>query len=193
MIAADFATCMAYAEAACGKQLSKEQMAVYHDLLGDLPREQLMAGVKRAALEHRYATVPPAGMIRELAIQPAPADGLTEAKAWELGWAAVGRMDPDVPGSVERALAKLPAAVAETIKAMGIPALCYGKEPVSVVRAQFTKFYGQISQAKQRHALLPPALRDQIARIGREEPVKSALRISEEPRAIAGKIGRGAG
>lgn len=181
MTPTEFAPVMAYAEAACGKTLSKEQAAVYFDLLGDLPRDALMAGVKRAALEHRYATVPPAGMIRELAMQSAvgTTSDLPAAKAWELAWRAIGRMDLEVPGSVDRAMSGLPSIVVDAIRAFGIPSLVYGREPVTVVRAQFTKIFEQLSAVERRHALLPGTLREQIQRIGNHEEASRPLRIAQ--------------
>ena len=57
----------------------------------------------------------------------------------------------------------MPPLVVEAMRAFGIPALCYGKEPVTVVRAQFAKIFEQLAARERRLRLMPPAMRSEIA------------------------------
>src|SRR5947208_631618 len=77
-----------------------------------------------------------------------------------------GRIDPEIEGSTQRALASVPPLVAEAMRAFGIPALCCGKEKTTVVRAQFVAIYDQLAGREKRRALMPPALLRAIEGIG---------------------------
>ncbi len=103
------------------------------------------------------------------------------AEGWGIAWKAAGKIDPEVEGSIERALKGLPDVVVEAMQTFGIPALCFGKEPVGVVRGQFFKIFEQV-QARRRHLkLLPPSLRKEIALIKIVPP--------QEVRSLTNKIG----
>jgi hypothetical protein len=161
----EFSACMAYLAAAIQKPLPKESVAVYFDLLGDLQLAVLQTACKRVALEHRWATFPSVAEIREAAAetQRGQVKEIAPAEAWEMAWRAVGQIDPEVAGSADRALSRVPLIVAAAVVAMGIPALCYGKEPVGVIRGQFMKTFEQIAARDKRQALLPSTVKEAIA------------------------------
>ena len=165
MTRSEFGIIIAYLEAGCGKSLPVASVAVYFDCLGDLSAEVLRLAARRVLLEHRYATFPSIAELREAAALTAEGrvTELSGPEAWELAWRAIGRIDPEVDGSIDRATAGLPASVVEAIRAMGIPALCYGDEPVGVIRGQFLKSFEAISRRAKREGLLPPATRRAIA------------------------------
>lgn len=165
MTLSEFLPIMAYLSAAIGKPLSKESSEVYFDLLGDLPVDILKTSVKRVALEHKWASFPSVAELREAAAltQRQVVTDISPAEAWQRAWAVARLIDLDIPGSAERHLAKLPPLVLAAVQAFGLPALCYGKEPVGVVRGQFLKIYEQLLAGAQREALLPKSVRKSIA------------------------------
>lgn len=177
MTLAEFLPWMAYISTAIQKPLSEEAATVYFDLLGDLPVEVLKAAAKRVCLEHKWSSFPNPAEIREAAAKVArgPAGELSPAEAWAKAWHEINsRIDPELEYTIERARKSLPPLVWEAIRAMGIPALCYGNEPVSVFRAQFTKIYEQLQARDHRDALLPPDARQAIP----EKPVPRNLPAS---------------
>jgi hypothetical protein len=137
----DFLQIMGYLGAAIGRDLPEKSMDVYFDLLGDLPAEVMFTAARRVILEHKWTTFPRIAEIREAALQTlrGKVTEISPAEAWQLGWRAASRIDPEIDGSLERACQSLPPLVFEAMKAFGINALCYGKEPVSIVRGQFMK------------------------------------------------------
>jgi hypothetical protein len=160
----DFLPIMAYIEKATERPLDKERAKIYFDLLGDLPAPVLQAAAQRVVLEHPWATFPSIAELRAAAadVQRGQVAVLSGAEAWELAWKAAGRIDLDIPGSLEAATKDLPALVIETMRAFSVPALICGKEPVGVVRGQFIKMYDQLAARDQRRALLPARLQQQI-------------------------------
>lgn len=187
----EFGAIMAYISTAIGKPLGETEeeadrrLEVYFDLLGDLEYQQFKMAAKKVCLEHKWATFPSAAELREAAaiVARGRVVDMPPAEAWELAWKAVARIDLEIDGSVDRACADLPPAVFQAMKAFGLPSLCYGKEPVSIVRAQFLKVYEQLLQRDQKAALLPPALKKQI-----ED--QSTPPIAGSVASLAGKIGR---
>lgn len=65
----EFGKCIAVLISGMGKSMSREQIAVYHQMLKDLPLEALQLAVKRALCEHEYATIPSIAAIRRLATE----------------------------------------------------------------------------------------------------------------------------
>lgn len=187
----EFVKVMAYIEAATGKSVSSDTAEVYFDLLGDLPVGVFQLAAKRVVLEHRWATFPSVAELREAASETAQGavKPLSAGEAWSIAWKAAGRIDPEISGSAERGLAGLPELVVEAVRAFGIPALCCGREPVGVVRAQFVKIFEQLAAREKRIALMPPAIRQAVAAIGAGENV-AAPRLGAIGRAVA-TIGHG--
>lgn len=202
MTKAEFATVVAYLEAACSKPIYVPQagetaemirtqtdyrIRVYYDLLGDLTLDALQAGAKRVVLEHPWATFPSVAELRAAAVQAAKGavTELTAGQAWELAWKAVGRIDMEIPHTIEPALAGLPKSVRRAMDAYGLTSLVYGKEPLTVVRAQFERFFNDLAEADARRALLPASLVQQIEQQGKPAlsgPLAEAIeRIGKEP------------
>jgi hypothetical protein len=160
----EFAKIMAYIEVALGKPFTKEMAEVYFDLLGDLPYEVMQTAAKRVILEHRWANFPTVAELREaaaLTMQGRVSD-LSPAEAGAQAWKATGKMDPEQEGSVDRILQGVSPLVREAMVAFGINDLCYGKEPVGVIRGQFLKIYEQLASRDRRTALLPVAVQQAI-------------------------------
>jgi hypothetical protein len=88
----EFAAVMAYLGSAVGKEPTREQAEVYFDLLGDLPTDALQLAAKRAALEHKIATLPPAGLIREHAAALAAKLPRPVAESWQAVSELAGRL-----------------------------------------------------------------------------------------------------
>lgn len=164
----EFAKVMAYLEAAISKPLDADRAEVYFDLLGDLPAEVLQTAAKKVALEHKWASFPTVAELRQAASETLQGvlTLLSPAEAWEQAWSAVKRIDPDIEGSVDRALANVHPLVAEAMGVFSIRALVYGKEPVGVIRGQFMKMFEQLADREKRKSLLPPALAQNIKAIG---------------------------
>lgn len=153
----EFIKIAAYVAAGCGKALSAPSLEVYFDLLGDLPADVFALAAKRVLLTHRYATFPTVAELREAATLTARGEvaALPSGEAWEIGWSIVRRTDPEIEGSFDRASANAPALVKRTILAIGLPSLCYGDDPVSVVRAQFIRVYEQLAARESARRLMP--------------------------------------
>jgi hypothetical protein len=184
----DFAKVLGYISAAIGKPLSADAVEVYFDCLGDLSLDALQAGAKRVVCEHKWATFPTVAELREAAVASSQGEitALSPGEAWHLAWLAAGRIDPEIPGSFERHTKELPPLVVKAVLTFGVPALCYGTEPVGVVRGQFMKIFEQLAAREHRAALLPSALKSEIERIGqRQTPV-----ITGEIAEVAAGIGQ---
>lgn len=173
----EFLRVTAYITAASDKPLSQDRLEAYFDLLGDLPYEILLTAAKRVVLEHPWATFPSIAELRKAATESTQGTiaTLTAAEAWALAWKCIGNTDPEVEGSFARASFDLPAIVIEAIRTFGLMAMCYGKEPIGVVRAQFTAIYEQLAARAARTALFPAALTQAIQRKPLPAPVASTL------------------
>jgi hypothetical protein len=155
---------MCYLASGIGRPISEDSVEVYFDLLGDLDYKVFQTAARRSLLEHKWATFPSIAELREAATATMRGEvkELSPGEAWKLAWQATGRIDPECEGSVERGTAKLPKLVREAMTAFGINALCYGKEPVGVVRGQFIKIFEQLQARDRRVALLPGSVKEAI-------------------------------
>lgn len=173
----EFLRVILYLEAGMGLKLPDARQEVYFDTLGDLPLEALQLAAQRVLLEHRWSTFPTIAELREAAVQATHGrvKEITAAEAWDMAWRAVGRIDPEIDGSIDRACKGLPPIVVEAMKGLGIVDLCYGKEPVGVLRGQFLKMFEQLSARDRSLALLPADTRQ-------------ALRSAKERRALPGRV-----
>lgn len=179
MTRSEFAQVMGYIGTACGKPLSADGHEVYFDLLGDLAFDVLQTAARRVLLEHRWASFPSVAELRAAAVETAAGQvsELSEGEAWALAWRIAADTDPEVQGNFERACqrAKAPPLVVRAITIFGLNDLCYGKEPVAVLRGQFLKVFGQLQGRERRAALLPAA-------------VKAAIVERSERPAVAGQV-----
>lgn len=168
MTKAEFLPVMAYIAAAIGKPFAREASEVYFDLLGDLPLDVLKVTAKRVVVEHKWASFPTVAELREAAAETMRGEvkALSPAEAWKLAWDAACRIDPEVSGSFERETKNLPPLVVEAMVTFGVNALCYGKEPVGVIRGQFLKVVEQLQVRDRRHAMLPAPVKQAVRAIG---------------------------
>lgn len=175
----EFVKVMAYLTAGSGKELAQSSLEVYFDLLGDLPYDVLAVAAKRVLLTHPWATFPSVAELREAAALTSRGEvvPLSAAEAWALAWRTAGCTDPEVDGSFARAAKGLPTIVVRAISTFGLNALCYGKEPVGVLRAQFMKMFEQLAAREHENALLPAATRQAIEAQSPSpaEPVRALL------------------
>lgn len=172
-----------YIGLAINKPLNEDALEVYFDLLGDLDAQTLQLAAKRVLLEHRWASFPTVAELREAAAETVQGrtSALSTGEAWALAWAAIGRLDPEVEGSFDRATSHLPPLVLEAMKTFGVAALCYGDEPIGVIRAQFSKVFEQLAAREKRLALLPAAVKQVIESKRPAGVVKSLVGIGGMP------------
>lgn len=160
----EFLKVMAALTAGSGRDLAADAKEVYFDCLGDLTVDVFALAAKRVLMEHKWATFPSIAELRQAAAETVrgTVKELGSGEAWAMAWRAVGQIDPEVAGSYARAVKELPAIVVEAMENYGINPLCYGKEPVGVIRAQFTKIFDQLADRDRRKALMPANLTKQI-------------------------------
>ncbi len=168
----EFAEIMARLAAAYGtgfgRPMDEFTVTVYYDALGDITLDVLRIAAKRVMMQQKW--FPTVHELRQAAseTQAGEVAALPPAEAWALAWRAACRIDPDIEGSVDRACEMLPTLVLEALRAFGINAMIYGKEPLGVVRGQFLKIYEQIQAKAQRERLLPAQLKAEVKAIGSE-------------------------
>ena len=165
-----------------GKPLTPDAAEVYFDCLGDLSFEVMKIAAKRVLMEHKWATFPSIAELREAAAETmmGSVKELSSGEAWAMAWRAVGNIDPEVSGSISRGTEDLPPLVVEAMRTYGINALCYGNEPVGVVRGQFLKIFDQLAARDRRKALMPAPLRQAIeSRVNGGIIERAAARIGE--------------
>lgn len=160
----EFGIIMGYLVLGTGKELSLDAHEVYFDCLGDLDAATLQIAAKRVLMEHKWATFPSVAELREAASLTVrgTVSTISPADAWDMAWRAIQNIDPEVQGSIDKALKKLPLIIQKAIRGFGLLDLCYGKEPVGVLRGQFMKQFEQIAASDKREALLPSATKEAI-------------------------------
>jgi hypothetical protein len=186
MTSLEFAKVMNYIANMIGKPIGatpKEadaRMEGYWELLKDLRLDILQAAAKRVVLEHKWNTFPTVAEIRELATQTAAGTiaELPPAEAWRLASEAIAKIDPEIrgpyrmrgrdgvmrefPSQAEAVLDRLPPIVTRAIRAYGLHPMCFGQEPMGVVRGQFLRIYEQLAEQEKKSASLPAALVKEI-------------------------------
>lgn len=178
----EFAEIIAYITAACGKSLPTASQVVYFDLLGDLPADAFRAAAKRVVLEHPWNTFPSVAELRQATAEQLRGDvqELAWPEAWEMAWRAIANMDPELEGSIERCLARLPKIVADAVNAMGVNNLCYGSEPVAVIRAQFRDTFVPIAARERRKALFTPAMIADLDKTKDRQALPASVKLAIE-------------
>ena len=174
----EFTAVMAYITAGIQKPLPAESAEVYFDLLGDLRADVFQVAAQRVMTEHVWATFPSVAELRQAAAETMRGElkELSAAEAWKIAWGKACKIDLDMAGSAERHLEAVPSLVREAIVSFGLPALCYGKEPVGVVRGQFLKIYEQLAARERRQLLLPDKVKRQIADTPKKMLPKSVVK-----------------
>lgn len=179
MTKAEFGPVIAYLCTGFSKPVETQLIDVYFDALADMPLDILQLAAKRVLMQQKW--FPTVYELREAAAETVAGEvkTLSPAEAWALAWKAAGSIDLEMNGlfiaegkewtsQAEWIMSKLPPLVVEAMKTYSLSALCYGKEPVGVIRGQFTKIYEQLQARTARERLLPPAVKEQIAGAGRE-------------------------
>jgi len=183
---ADFAKVMAYIVAATGKAIATETAEVYFDLLGELPAEALQFAAMRALLEACYPVLPPAGVLRKLALDAMNGADRepTADEAWELVRRAInafGYMRE------QQALAALPEGpVRRAAECLGWQSMCESTVE-EVTRAQYRKAYETLAHRRQRQRLLPAPMIAMLERIG-EMPRLPELKGYDHSNACQGLV-----
>jgi len=174
MTRTDFTVIMLYLEAAVARPVPVATLEVYYDLLGDLPADVLQAAVTRAAMDHRFASLPLPGELRELADEIMHPGQLSAAEAWNLastaalriGWPmlALCIQGKSTPSRITKEFAKLPKDVIKAIQFFGVSEFCGAR--TDFMRSQWLKIYETIARREQRQRMLPPGLRTVLANLG---------------------------
>lgn len=178
MSKADFVAILKRVAAAYGREPTAEQIAVYYDLLADLPQDALAIAADQACLQHRYATLPPAGLLRELALEVLCPIAMSPLEAWGHVSHAVRRHGWY---NAAAALDSLPPLVAAAARMMGWTAICQSDLP-DATRAQFLKCWDAVVDRVRKHTLNPPALR---ARIEEVREKQKRLDVSPDAESLA--------
>lgn len=164
----EFVKMMAYLAAGCGteREISSATAQVYWDLLGDLPANVAKVACQRVLLNHRFPTLPPVGVIRQVAVemmQPA-------LKAWDQSLAEVeAAMSRYGYYRADEAMAALeaadPAVAAMVRRFGGFAALCQvDRDQWSVIRGQWRQAWEGRMAREREMAVLPANLRQLIGR-----------------------------
>lgn len=154
----EFAQVTGYLSAAVNKPMLREQIEVYFDLLKDLPAIAVGAAARQALVESQYPTIPPVGVIRQLATRAVQPEALTWGEAFQLTLQAVRRHGLD---GERQALASLPPVVAHAARCLGWRSLCDATS-LETVRAQFRDIYAPLAEREERQWTLPRPVREAL-------------------------------
>lgn len=139
-------------------QISEATVSVWHELLGDLDINLVLAATKKLILESPYP--PTIADIRKRAVEimTLPEDRIDAAEAWgevekAIRWYGYYRE--------AEALASMSPRTAKVVRYIGWQNICLNEEP-GVVRGQFLKMYAQVAEREQKELLLPIDLRQSI-------------------------------
>jgi hypothetical protein len=174
----------AYLSLGTGKALAnREAVGIYFDLLKDLPAEAVKTAAQRVLMEHPWATFPSIAELRAAAVATVQhlVTELSPGEAWNVAWSAIKRIDPDQEGSVERGCKHVHPLVLEAMSTMGIAAMCFGGDPVGVLRGQFMKIFEQLSARERRMALFPRQIKEAITNGERKQITEIAKKIGTPP------------
>jgi hypothetical protein len=168
-----FAQAMALVSAGVGIEVTKLQAEVYYELLGDIPMDVFRLAAKRAVLEHRYHTLPPVGLLRELAVEIMEPRELEADEAWARLRGAMSKICYTMGAEQVREIkATVPALARQVADRIGWNQIRDGKP--EVVRGQFLRLYDSARAKVKRAELLPPKLAAEIQTVARH------LAITEE-------------
>lgn len=168
----EFAAIMAFMESATGSpDTPEDRVAVYFELLSDLPAKIIEAAAQQAVMNHPYPSLPPVGLIRKAAIALQAPPGIPAPEAWKLFLAAVrrfgsGRRNRMVKGELveydasEQGLATLPPQVAHAARCFGWQRLCdTSGEHMGLAERDFIQSYDTLAKRDQQQAIMPPSVK----------------------------------
>ena len=153
--------CLAYLAAATGKQVTREMVEVYYDLLSDLSPDVLMQCARMAVLHHKFATIPPVATLREIAAEiQGKTTELTAMEALQGVRKLINRFGGiyATPEDRQKAKGKMPSVVAACLDAFGWDAFCSSENP-EVLQAQWRKNWDQVSSRETKQATRPDLMR----------------------------------
>lgn len=166
----EFGKCIAVLISGMGKSMQREQVAVYHQMLKDLPLESLQLAVKRALCEHEYATIPSIATLRRLATEQSES-------GWALAMEQVSKAAKIAFYQPEVARALMDERTLAAVNAIGWDRLhdLVGENRGTFV-AQFRNAYEALERSESKTRV----------RTGIEGPKRDSI----EARAIGGLAGR---
>lgn len=160
-------------------QADADTVALWSELLGDIPDDLILAATKVALLKATFR--PRIAEIRQAALAlMRPDTAIDASQAWGLVLEAIRRFGLM---QQEKALASLPVAVAAAVKRFGWRDLCSGEEMVN--RAHFLKMFDSMQANEKQIGVLPPALQTHFrqAEIETPQPV-SLAELLTPPKAL---------
>ena len=156
---------------------------MYFSFLGDFEPKLLAAAVAKCICELKW--LPKISEIRQAAVEIArgTVKEMTVAEAWGHAFAAIKAIDFDSDGSVDRAIAKIPAKVYEAMKAAGLGNLVNGKREWAC--KLFSEAYRDLMDRERRELLACPQVRREI------EERRAVLRLppTDQVKRVAAAIG----
>ena len=154
-----------------GFEVSEKMVALWGEMLGDISDEVGMAAVKVVMLKSQFR--PRVADIRAAALSLVnPESEIDASQAWALVLKAVR-----VYGSyqADKALASLPATVANAARRVGWVDLCTGEEEIE--RAHFLKMFSSMQAREKEIGVLPPALQAHIRQAALESAPASVREL----------------
>lgn len=167
----EFAEALYWLAMACGQvrpdgkpRVSREQLECYYELLGDVPADALWAAVKQTAAEHEYGGLPPAGVIRRVAVDLFMPDQMTAAEGWEMVRAVAAKLSRYISAEESRQHKEsLPDRVRRAAEWIGWTAIQEGDR--DVVRSNFIKAWNEETERMRRSAMVPAGIAQQAAAV----------------------------
>jgi hypothetical protein len=184
MTSNEFTLIMAFAEATIGKAIPRTQAEAYFAMLGDLPAEALKIAVQRAFLESSYPTLPSVGTLRKLAKESQRGKrNLSAGEAWGdvMRRMEVARRQATANGCVNttKAFDGCDPLVYQAAGAFGWASLYHCVQAnQDTPRAQFMRIYEAIVADRERQALLPAALREEMKQLASRPKEKLNNRVA---------------
>lgn len=174
--------CSGPLEAAFGTMASAS-VETYFAFLGDIELSLLAAAVAKCIAESKW--LPKIAEIRTAAadIVQGQVQELSASEAWGFAQKAIGRIDFEIPHTLERAKASMPPLVWEAIQNSGLRELIYGQGtwPQKI----FTDAYNAVLSRERKLRLLPPQVKREIESRREEE----SKRLNAGTMRILGTIG----
>lgn len=161
---AEFARAMYWLGTACGQvrpdgkpRVTREQIECYYELLADVPADALWVAVKQTAAEHEYGGLPPAGVIRRVAVDLFLPEQPSALEAWEMVRRVSARLHRTMTADESRsAKAHLPERVRRAAERIGWHAIVNGD--ADVVRSNFIRGWDEETRTMRRRAMVPAAI-----------------------------------
>jgi hypothetical protein len=137
-------------------EIPKATIAVWHDLLNDLPFDVAIAATRRVLVQQDSVHLPAPGRIRREAYILMRTPCVDPGQAWSIVRDAVRRHGwYDPPGGTWDFADEL---IRDAVRAIGWDTLCQSTE-IGVERSHFMRIYSAMRDEQDTEGRLPPALR----------------------------------